>query len=222
MKKKIHYDFTKQKSRVHLYPIVNAVFNERLGPILHMVSSERDNSIMLDIGCNRGYLSNFFSSKGKVVGLDIDKQNLVEAKQLYKHIDFVQADISFLPFRNDSFDLVICASVLEHIKNLSYVVKNLKKIIKKRGKLVAAYPIEDKLLLILHKLLNPKHDRLINPNGYYRENFWEIPITHKQRYSNIRNILEKNFFPLTKDKMPFNVFPDWLSIYECVKMLKDN
>ena len=220
MKRKIYYDFTKNKSRVSLYPIINIVFNERLRTLFSMVSSERNNSIILDIGCNRGYFSNILSSKGKIIGLDIDKQNLVEAKQLYGHIDFIQADISFFPFRNDSFDLVICASVLEHIKDLSNIVKNLKNMIKNRGKLIAAYPIERKLLLTIHRLFNPKHDRLINPNGYYRKEFWKIPLTHKQHYSNIRNTLTKHFLLIKKDKMPFKILPDWISIYEYVKLLK--
>ena len=52
----------------------------------------------------------------------------------------VVADAHCLPFKNESFDLAICESVLEHVENPVGVVKEIYRVLKKRGKIYAITP----------------------------------------------------------------------------------
>ena len=83
---------------------------------------------ILDIGCGTGrHMCAAFRRPGiTVVGADMNWADICEAKsrlrlheQLGEHTGgrwaLTSADILSLPFRNDSFQLIICSEVLEHI-----------------------------------------------------------------------------------------------------------
>ena len=83
---------------------------------------------ILDIGCGTGrHMCAAFRRPGiTVVGADMNWADICEAKsrlrlheQLGEHADgrwaLTSADMLSLPFRNDSFQLIICSEVLEHI-----------------------------------------------------------------------------------------------------------
>ena len=70
---------------------------------------------ILEIGCGVGYGANFISSNFKVVGLDISKDALREARK-YEHIHWILGDGTSLPFKDESFDAVISLQMIEHIK----------------------------------------------------------------------------------------------------------
>ena len=188
-----------------------------------------ENSLILDLGCNRGYFTRVLSSKAITIGLDVNKHVLVEAKRsidrsMDDNIGFILSDISFLPFRNDSFDVVICASVLEHIENLNSAIKQIKNIIKNNGILIAGYPIYRTFLRAMIRLLNPKGEIIMDPEKarvfFGNKNWKKEPGTHKQDFSSIRETLKRHFLLIKKDKIPLMILGDSLSVYECVKMLK--
>jgi len=52
----------------------------------------------------------------------------------------VVGDAHHLPFKNDSFDLVICESVLEHVENPPGVLKEIYRVLKGGGKIYAITP----------------------------------------------------------------------------------
>jgi len=67
---------------------------------------------VLDVGCREGRLSNALCERfAMVVGVDIDAAHLISLKT-----SCCQADLFHLPFGADSFDLVICTEVLEHLQ----------------------------------------------------------------------------------------------------------
>lgn len=92
----------------------------RLSQILNMAKTVMFKSF-LDIGCAEGYYLKFIptqSSRGvHVVGLDVAKNYLVKAKKEMYEGSWVLGDAHELPFRNDSFDLVLCSEVLEHLSD---------------------------------------------------------------------------------------------------------
>jgi len=61
------------------------------------------------------------------VGVDIQPQR--------EYVDVV-ANASVLPFRDESFDVVISTETLEHVKDWHTVVAELKRVLKQRGLLV--------------------------------------------------------------------------------------
>jgi ubiquinone/menaquinone biosynthesis C-methylase UbiE len=53
------------------------------------------------------------------------------------------ADIRALPFKNETFNTIICISTLEHIKELVQALNDIKRILKPRGKLLAGFPAQN-------------------------------------------------------------------------------
>ena len=182
--------------------------------------------IVLDLGCGRGYFSRVLSLQFITIGLDIVKGFKVQVQGRFKKLDFILADMSFLPFRSHSVDIVVCASVLEHFQNLDGVVKKIKDVLKRDGIFIAGYPVETKFFKFIWRLVSPCSFRFIdqsqtywcNPDTGKQECYWESPHTHKQDYKTIRNVLRRHFKILQKEKLPFNTFPDSITYYECIKM----
>lgn len=91
------------------------------------------------------YLQNetdFFSSKKSVLHMAPEQCFLDRFKQLnhnyttadlYSPIADVKADITKLPFENDSFDVIFCNHVLEHIKDDTKAMQELYRVMKPGG-----------------------------------------------------------------------------------------
>ena len=50
------------------------------------------------------------------------------------------ADVTGLPFKDDHFDLVICAEVLEHIKDYKQAIQEIVRVLKPGRNLVVSVP----------------------------------------------------------------------------------
>lgn len=95
---------------------------------------------ILDIGCGVG--TDLLIAAGFVksaTGLDINKKSLSVAGELMKksgakNVNFYQHDANLrLPFRNNSFDKVVCSDVLEHLKKRDFAILEIKRVLKKDG-----------------------------------------------------------------------------------------
>lgn len=203
-------------------PLVNILLSLSRTRLLNMIDfPATEKFLIVDMGCSSGTLTRVLSLKAPTIGLDIDKNALVWVKRHVKHIDFVCADLCHLPFRDDSVDVAVCASVLEHVKNLEEATKQIEFVLKKDGILVAGYPIETKLLKAVIELISRKSVSVWDPRRVMRnEDFGAYPHTHKQKFPTIRDTLRKYFSLLKKEKMPSTCLPDFLSIYECAKLGK--
>lgn len=84
-----------------------------------------DNHTLLDVGCGNGFLLDYATKKGfKTTGCDI-----IDGKS-FDHSDYYQANIENLPFKDDSFDVVMATHTLEHVLDFEKAVKELKRITK--------------------------------------------------------------------------------------------
>lgn len=76
---------------------------------------------VLDLGCGSGWLSIFISKYGfDVTGIDAAKPAIelgkTWAKEDNANVNFLIGDLLNLPFKEGSFDALICNSVLEHFR----------------------------------------------------------------------------------------------------------
>ena len=95
---------------------------------------ELDADDILDVGCGEGVVIRDILQQNSelcITGLDISRDNLNVAEELNPTARFVLGDVYELPFENDSFDLVICTEVLEHLKDPERAVAELKRVSKK-------------------------------------------------------------------------------------------
>lgn len=77
----------------------------------------KQNYKILDIGCGRGVYSIILGCKDYfTIGIDIDESSLRKAqtwsmKRNIKNISFIRADATNLPFKDNSFNLIISSEV---------------------------------------------------------------------------------------------------------------
>lgn len=73
---------------------------------------------LLDVGSSTGIIDNEIAKTvGDVVGCDIDKKAMGFARKTFKrkNLSFKYGDAMKLDFPNNSFDVVVCAQVYEHV-----------------------------------------------------------------------------------------------------------
>lgn len=93
---------------------------------------------ILDLACGQGYFSRKFASAGAdVVGADISKELIEQAKKRSPKIEFHATPAHKLPFAKDgSFDVVTIVLAIQNIENMLEVFVEASRVLKKGGSLV--------------------------------------------------------------------------------------
>jgi 2-polyprenyl-6-hydroxyphenyl methylase/3-demethylubiquinone-9 3-methyltransferase len=92
---------------------------------------------ILDVGCGAGLLSNPLSKGGhSVTGLDQAAEALETAKQRDStgRVMYVVGQAENLPFSNESFDVVCCFDVLEHVESPDLVIAESARVLRPGGR----------------------------------------------------------------------------------------
>ncbi len=102
---------------------------------------------IIDIGCGTGYLLQSLEKKlnsCKLIGIDF---NAPINKSIYSnsnknHLKYISGDITNLMkgMKNNSFNIVICTHVIEHLSNPYEIINELRRIAK--NKLIVICPLE--------------------------------------------------------------------------------
>ncbi|MCP4615688.1 MAG: methyltransferase domain-containing protein [Bradyrhizobium sp.] len=83
-------------------------------PLLEAVRLHRGMRL-LDVASGPGALASEAANRGaSPVGVDLSPQMIELARQLHPAIEFREADVEHLPFRDNTFDAVVCAFGLGH------------------------------------------------------------------------------------------------------------
>lgn len=101
----------------------------------------------LDLGCGNGFIALNLARTGlmhHVSGIDISERMLQQcqknAKILNINISLAQADAEFLPFRNDSFDLIVGHAILHHLPDVQDALRETYRILKPKGMCIFTEP----------------------------------------------------------------------------------
>lgn len=90
----------------------------------------------LDIGCGAGFISGMYSANG----IDTRLAQLKWAGNEFKGAKFIAASAEKLPFKNQSFDSVLCIEVIEHLTGLTDLFRELERVTKDDSTLVISTP----------------------------------------------------------------------------------
>lgn len=120
---------------------------------------------ILEIGSSSGYLlTDIIKKLPKVslVGSDVIKKPLILVAKKLKNIPIIKFDITNMPFDEPIFDQVVALNVLEHIKDDNLALKNINRLLVKKGTLLIEVPAFQFLYDNYDKEL--KHFRRYNKN----------------------------------------------------------
>jgi glycosyltransferase involved in cell wall biosynthesis/SAM-dependent methyltransferase len=106
--------------------------------VRHLVPSR--NARILDVGCGNGLITNVMTSAFDVTGVDLSEKALraVRAPKC-------RASVTALPFTDNSFDLVYCFDVLEHLQraDVHTAMRELQRV--SRNLVLVAMPFQEDL-----------------------------------------------------------------------------
>ena len=140
---------------------------------------------MLDLGCGEGRhifgLMEKFPDL-KCIGLDPHIESLDKAFEGLKFLEsisntktnFLSGSAYSLPFSDDSFDLVICSEVLEHLHDYKDAIKEINRVLKPGGQFLASVPAEfpEKICWLLSEAYQNQpggHLRIFKKNELIKE-----------------------------------------------------
>jgi O-antigen biosynthesis protein len=102
------------------------------------------NKTVLEIGCGPGSQSKVFRGQlgCNVVGIEIDASRAKEARKYCREVHVANLDTDDLSqlLKEERFDVVVCADVLEHLRDPEAVLRSLKSFLNVNGYLVASIP----------------------------------------------------------------------------------
>ena len=98
----------------------------------------------LEVGPGSGvYLPKLAELFGEVVAADVEQSYLDDLRPLASrdlNLELRQDDITHSGFASDSFDLILCTEVIEHIPDSSSALKEMYRLLKPEGVLVLSTP----------------------------------------------------------------------------------
>ena len=140
---------------------------------------------VLDIGCGTGELASILSLGDwpiEVVGLDYSPAMCEVASKKFEMSDaphrvrFTAADSEFLPFADNTFDVVTCSNSFHHYPHQGAVVRNIHRILKPQGRFVLIDGFRDNVVgwvtfdvVIAHIEKNVHHAPWSQIDGYFRD-----------------------------------------------------
>lgn len=152
------------------------------------------NSKILDIGCSYGSLIYNLHNEGykNIYGVDIIPEFVNEGRNRYPTIasKIKLYDGEYLPFEDESFDVILMFDVIEHVPDIKDFMKNeLYRVLKNGGLFIFQTP--NKYTNIPWEIINQKS--LTRYKKYHCSLQTKNSLKNILEYSNFRNIvIEKN------------------------------
>lgn len=158
-------------------PFTSITFRQTNAKIAELLNPA-PNSSLLDVGCGSGILIQKLLSLNrnmKLYGLDITPKMVEVAKKKFKedlNIEITLGSAIKMPYEDNSFDYVTCASSFHHHPDPLRSVKEMVRVLKPGGKLlILDMCIEGFLRKLLFKIENIYHNegkvfRLTNKEMY--------------------------------------------------------
>ncbi|EKD65338.1 MAG: methyltransferase type 11 [uncultured bacterium] len=173
-------------------PLQKLLINNFYSTLVSLAKPINPNTV-LDAGCGEGFTLNKLMSNniGKSIeGVEYTKEAITLGKKLFPKAKIKSGSIYELPYKNNSFDLVICTEVLEHMEYPQKALLEALRVSKKH---------------IILSVPNEPFFRIANLlTGKYVNEFGNSPghINHWTFFS-FQDFIKKRGIKITKIKLPF-------------------
>ena len=137
-------------------------------------------SRVLEIGSGHGFFLEIMKTNGfDIIGYDISKEKRKYSKKV-TDVPVYDININEKISMDDKFDIVVLFHTLEHITEPITLLKNIKKLLKPKGKILIEVPNSDDFHLKLNK--------------FYKEFYWERAHIHYFSPKILKNVIHKGGF----------------------------
>ena len=137
-------------------------------------------SRVLEIGSGHGFFLEIMKTNGfDIIGYDISKEQRKKSKKI-TNVPVYDVNMSEKISLDNKFDIVISFHTLEHIADPITLLKNIKKLLKPKGKILIEVPNSDDFHLKLNK--------------FYKEFYWERAHIHYFNPKILKNVIQKSGF----------------------------
>jgi ubiquinone/menaquinone biosynthesis C-methylase UbiE len=118
----------------------NAYILSKRYALIGKMLSEVSGSFVIDVGCGSGVYKKYFINSGwQYIGVDVSMNMIMHAKTQPPgagNIDFIVAEMSQLPFRKESSDLMLCLGSLEYTEDLDKTIGEISRVMCGRSTLL--------------------------------------------------------------------------------------
>lgn len=162
-----------------------------------------EKQFILDLGCGNGRTTQLLKQAGKkVVGLDISLRALSAAKAGCAGTVYVQGLCdSLLPFRDETFDAIYCAEVIEHVLDTQALTREAYRVLKPEGILFVTTPYHGLAKNLLIAAL--AFDSHFDPTGPHIRFFTQKSLCH---------LLSENGFCVESVVHLGRFWPAWMNL----------
>jgi len=111
-------------------PVVRYLVGRFLRRVSELAATERPRRV-LEVGCGEGIVLATLAARlpgTRFDGLELDERVLGQARIRCPGAKLVRGDACELPFGNQSFDLVVCLEVLEHLPEPARALRELRRV----------------------------------------------------------------------------------------------
>jgi len=130
--------------------------------LLRLPQKPNNSKKILDVGCSSGRdLIKKFKDGYDCYGFDTDKKTILDASKFFKKNNikckFVCSNGMNIPFRNETFDEILCNNVIEHVEDDEKCIKEIYRTLKRNGRLQMFVPDKRNLYTVFHQKLGFKN-----------------------------------------------------------------
>jgi len=145
---KYHVPILEDPINFYYIPVFRSFFIKRLELVLSFAGNKNLGRV-LDIGCGAGVLFPEYSRRCEsIVGIDTFLQDYSIKGLCRKEnvtCSLAWGSILEVPFKDNTFDTVVCISTLEHIEDGVKALSDIKRALKPGGSLYAGFPVRNKI-----------------------------------------------------------------------------
>ncbi len=112
------------------------------GRLLQFIGAIPNDARILDAGCGAGPALRYLNARGFIpFGSDLIAYPLQQARQLLPDARLVQCNSdNVLPFRDESFDVILMSEVIEHVGSPEFTLRECWRVLKKNGAVAMTTP----------------------------------------------------------------------------------
>lgn len=141
------------KNLYHQTKTVHDYYDQELAPLIN------EKAVLLDAGCGEKGIMDKYQGRTKLaVGVDLSAKALKKNSSLDR---LLVSSVEKLPFPDNSFDIIICQWVVEHLKRPDLAFKEFSRVLRENGDLIVVTNSIYNPLMLINALLPVKiRDRL--------------------------------------------------------------